>query len=293
MSAVDDHTQDAAPELAQDAVGEEPSHLATKEEPSASPMRTFCSDVGATVAKSLRENLVPATMSFFLGVGLVALYYGGGDSLRPSFEALGKFQSEGGLLFSTVSTGLSAGLIPSVLQATLGLLPRPYASNILFNVVLWSALGCAVNRLYFYQALLFGDGTEAVVIVQKVLFDQFVWNPFMLAPVLFTLFRWRDYKFSCRRWADVFQARAWWLTYCCGMVTCWGTWIPGTCVVYSFPTDLQMPAFNIILMMYSSLLSLVSQGATKSSSRQLDVVDEAVPAKQKEVETSTEEMLAV
>jgi len=260
---------------------EEPLNKSTNPEPRASAIRMFFGDVRATVGKSLRSNRVPAMTSFLFGVVLIAVYYGGGDATRPSFETLAEFRSEGGLLFSTVVTGLSGGLLPSVLQAALGLLPRPYTVNIVFNVVLWSALGCAVDRLYLFQAWLFGDGADPAIVVQKVLFDQFVWNPIILGPWLALTFRWRDYRFSLRRWREVVQLRALALAYCSMMITCWGTWIPGTSVVYSFPTDLQMPAFNIILLMYSSLLSLVSQGATRSSSRQLGDADEAGPSLQK------------
>lgn len=196
---------------------------------------------------------------------MVAVYYGGGSATRPAFESLGRMQSEGGILFSMISTCLSAGVLASVLQAKLGLLPRPHLGNALFNTVLWAILGCVVNRLYYYQALMFGDAADADIIVKKVLFDQFIWNPFMALPVLSLIFRWRDHEFSLRRWKQIAQPRAWALGYSSMLITTWGTWLPGTSVVYSFPSDLQIPAFNIILLMFASLLSLVSQGATQSS----------------------------
>jgi len=281
MTGLAQDEEQAASKLSEQAVLEEAQKSSADIEPRASAMQLFVSDVGTTVRKSLRSNRVPAIMSFFLGVALLALYYGGGDALRPSFEALAEFQTEGGILFSVVSTGLFAGLLPSVLQVAVGLLPRPYSVNFAFNVAFWSAMGWAVNRLYFFQAWLFGDDADPVIVMQKVLFDQFVWNPFIFGPFLSLVLRWRDYQFSLQRWREVTQPRAWALAYCSMMITCWGTWIPGTSVVYSFPTDLQMPAFNVIIMMYSSLISLVSQGATGASSAKLDV-DDACPSHEKD-----------
>jgi len=184
-------------------------------------------------------------------------------------------QREGGILFSMISTCLSAGVLPSVLQAKLGLLPRPYLSNALFNTVLWALLGCAVNRLYYYQAVMFGDSADAEIIIKKVLFDQFIWNPFMCLPLLSLIFRWRDHEFSLKRWKQIAQPRAWALGYTSMLITIWGTWLPGTSVVYSFPSELQIPAFNIILLMFATLLSLVSQGATQSSQLASETAEKA------------------
>eukprot|EP00442_Polarella_glacialis_P039895 CAMPEP_0115066492 /NCGR_PEP_ID=MMETSP0227-20121206/10835_1 /TAXON_ID=89957 /ORGANISM="Polarella glacialis, Strain CCMP 1383" /LENGTH=193 /DNA_ID=CAMNT_0002452395 /DNA_START=346 /DNA_END=928 /DNA_ORIENTATION=- len=150
------------------------------------------------------------------------------------------------------------GRAPDRTAAATGQLKKPYVANATFNVLLWAVLGIAVEYLYAFQAWMFGDAADFVTILQKVLFDQFVWNPFMLAPVLFPLFMWRNSGFQFRlKVLDGFL-----LTYCSGMVTCWGTWIPGCSVVYAFPSVLQVPIFNIILFSYSILISLVSQKAS-------------------------------
>lgn len=289
MTALAHDDQKAASRLSEQAVPEEAQKSSAYVQPCTSAMQLFVSDVGTTVRKSLRSNRVPAIMSLSLGVVLAVLYYGGGDALRPSFGSLAEFQTEAGILFSILSTGFSAGLLPSVLQATVGLLPRPYLLNVAFNVALWSALGFAVNRFYLFQAWLFGSETDPVIVVQKVLFDQFVWNPFIQVPVMSLLLRWRDHNFSLQRWKEVIQFRAWALAYCSMMITCWVTWIPGTSVVYSFPTALQMPAFNIIIMMYSSLISLVSRRAAGSSSANLEV-HEAGPSHQKDPSVAEEDV---
>eukprot|EP00440_Ansanella_granifera_P057901 gb/GFBE01062767.1/.p1 GENE.gb/GFBE01062767.1/~~gb/GFBE01062767.1/.p1 ORF type:complete len:297 (+),score=69.22 gb/GFBE01062767.1/:1-891(+) len=292
MTSVADPDKEACglPDL---ATQEELKDDASSKESPKSAARTFWREVGSTVIKSLRANRIPAAVSFLLGVVMVAIYYGGGDATRPGFEALGELRNDGGLLFSTVSTCLSAGVFPSLLQAALGILPQPRVSNAAFNIVLWAFLGYVVDRLYFFQAWLFGDGADAATVVKKVLFDQFVWNPFLANIFLSFVFRWRDHGFSLRRCREVLNPRGWALNYCSMLITCWGTWIPGTTVVYCFPTTLQMPAFNVILLMYSSLLSLVSQGASGSASKQTSSEDPAVSGMPGSVPAKTEEDEAV
>lgn len=256
----------AASVLPEVAVLKEVPHSVVEEENTASAVRAFFRAVRAAVLASLRANRVPAAVSFVLGSILVVVYYAGGDATRPFFERLGELRVKGGLLFSVVTTSLSAGLLPSGMQVALGLLPRPYAANVAFNVVLWAFLGLVVDRLYAFQAWLFGDEADPATVVKKVLFDQFVWNPIVASPFLSLVLRWRDHGFPVRRCGEFVQPRAWALACCSILITTWGTWLPGTSVVYSFPTSLQMPAFNIILLTFSSLLSVVSQGATQASS---------------------------
>mmetsp|Transcript_81369 Transcript_81369/g.226609 ORF Transcript_81369/g.226609 Transcript_81369/m.226609 type:complete len:285 (-) Transcript_81369:128-982(-) len=253
--------------------------------------RSFRNDVGSLLLKSMRANRVPAMVALALGLTLLLLYYGVGDATRPGFESLARVQEQGGLLFSTVSTAISAGFLPSLLQIVLGLLPRPFIRHCAFNTILWAALGCVVDRLYLFQAFLFGASTDVSTVVKKVLFDQFVWNPFVGCPFLALVFRWRDHEFSCRRWSEVLQPKGWLLSYCCMLFSCWCTWIPGTSAVYSFPSDLQMPAFNVILLMYSSFLSILSLRATAVGST--DDLEASSPGSQNGIEKTTLESTSV
>lgn len=232
----------------------------------------FVSDVRVAVQGSLRANRFPALISLFVGLAMVGAYYGGGDATRPVFDALGEMRTEGGILFSIVSTCLFGGVLPSMLQVMLRTLRRPYLAHVLFDVILWSALGACVDRLYTLQSYLFGDAADAPTIVKKVCFDQFVWNPFI---VTFTsaMYRWRDYGFpSPSAWRHgVLLPRGWLLTYCSFLISIWGTWIPGTCVVYLFPEELQIPAFNVILFMFSILLSIVSRSVASKDNEGVKV----------------------
>eukprot|EP00429_Kryptoperidinium_foliaceum_P079925 CAMPEP_0176227566 /NCGR_PEP_ID=MMETSP0121_2-20121125/22830_1 /TAXON_ID=160619 /ORGANISM="Kryptoperidinium foliaceum, Strain CCMP 1326" /LENGTH=309 /DNA_ID=CAMNT_0017566843 /DNA_START=1 /DNA_END=930 /DNA_ORIENTATION=+ len=229
--------------------------------------RGLLREVFASVKQAARQNRIGAAISFVVGVALVLSYNFGGAGARKGFNWLEKVQAEGGIPFSALATAVFGGFFPCVCQLALGKLPKPFYKHFIFQTALWAALGAAVNRLYFYQGELFGNGTDAVTVVKKVLFDQFVWNPFMATPVVAPCYRWKDHGFTLRECRKVFEPRAMALSYCSMLLSVWVTWIPGTAVVYMFPTALQVPSFNVILFMYAVLIALVSQNATRASQR--------------------------
>lgn len=167
------------------------------------------------------------------------------------------------MLFAAIATSVAAGVLPSIIQLAMRQVPDPVVPTIVFNCVFWFVMGPVVSGLYELQVVLFGDGTDVATVVKKVLFDQFVWNP-CFWPLMSLIFRWRDHQFSFKQWRKIVNLRSWFLGYCSILVTIWGTWVPGTCVVYTFPSVLQLPAFNVILFMFSFMLMVVSKQTSAS-----------------------------
>jgi len=44
------------------------------------------------------------------------------------------------------------------------------------------------------------------------------------------------------------------------MVSIWAVWLPAVVIIYSFPSPLQLPLFNIVLCFWCLLLSLPGCG---------------------------------
>lgn len=231
-----------------------------------SSTRAFLQEVRTTVRGSLREARAPAAFSFVVGMVLIALYYGGGEATRPGFEWLAELKAETGLAFSVASTCLFGGLLPTGVMLATRQLQRPYWANVTFNLLLWALIGFLVDELYQLQSFLHGDKADAPTVVRKVLFDQFVWNPFFAVPLTTFLFRWRDHGFPLKGCQEVLRPSGLLLSYCSSLLTCWGSWLPGTSVVYAFPAVLQIPAFNVILFSYAILISVISQRASSAGS---------------------------
>eukprot|EP00927_Polykrikos_kofoidii_P081060 TRINITY_DN78193_c0_g1_i1.p1 TRINITY_DN78193_c0_g1~~TRINITY_DN78193_c0_g1_i1.p1 ORF type:complete len:281 (-),score=30.20 TRINITY_DN78193_c0_g1_i1:129-971(-) len=227
---------------------------------------SFVRDVRKIVVGSLRANACPALFSLAVGLTTVAIYYGGGESTRPAFEYVSNLARDFDMAFSMAASSLCGGILPSLFLLARRQVPSPVIKNVAFNSILWFVLGAVVNILYKGQAVIFGEETNFSTVAKKVVFDQFVFNP-VIVPLMSLVFRWRDCRFRLGwiSFLEVTKPRSWFMSYCAFLLTTWCTWLPGTSVVYSFPTVLQLPAFNVILFFFSILLGFVSQRVSANS----------------------------
>eukprot|EP00443_Scrippsiella_acuminata_P066390 CAMPEP_0115390686 /NCGR_PEP_ID=MMETSP0271-20121206/10328_1 /TAXON_ID=71861 /ORGANISM="Scrippsiella trochoidea, Strain CCMP3099" /LENGTH=256 /DNA_ID=CAMNT_0002814233 /DNA_START=19 /DNA_END=789 /DNA_ORIENTATION=+ len=242
-----------------ESIGREGLPVASCEDPPAAPERSLSQQIRSAVGESARSSKLPAALTLVCDVLLIALYYGGGDSTAAMFEWAAELKEEQGILFSVVSTGIFGGVLPTLLMITMDRLKRPRWAHALFNVVFWLALGATVDWFYRFQVMVNGDHVDVVTVIKKVCLDQFVWNPVFNLPVIIFLHRWRDHDFRISGCSEFMRPRGFLVQYVSSMLICWCTWIPGTCTIYVFPTLLQMPIFNFILLTYATLINMVSQ----------------------------------
>src|SRR5690606_2824532 len=131
-----------------------------------------------------------------------------------------------------------------------------------FYVSFWLWKGVEVDAFYRAQALVFGEQADALTIATKTAVDQFVYNPLWAAPTQTVFFLWKDCDFSlaeCRRPLARASASRRVLSV---LLSTWVVWIPAVAVVYSLPSPLQLPLFNLVLCFWCLLLSFVSRTAT-------------------------------
>jgi hypothetical protein len=205
---------------------------------------------------SLRALLAPGLVLQAVAVAIVLAYY-----LVPAaagfFATLARWQTQGGFAFSAASTALCGGLLPFLF---LRLHPDTRAANpwphLGFYLLFWAWKGAEVDLWYRLLAGLYGHGTGTGTVVAKVLTDQFGYNPLYAAPVGNLFFAWKDAGF---RWAPVaadLRAGRWYQRSVLPvLLAVWFLWIPVTACVYSLPSALQMPLFNVVLCFWSMLFS--------------------------------------
>ena len=110
-----------------------------------------------------------------------------------------------------------------------------------------------MDAFYRLQAMIFGTGVDWRTIASKVLVDQFVYCVFWATPVTALFYAWMDVGFSVKRlkaeksWSEIFDLI---LIF---TVSTWMVWIPGTAIIYSLPSPLQIPLFNLTLMFFCDL----------------------------------------
>jgi hypothetical protein len=181
-------------------------------------------------------------------------------AVGAALDAVGAMKERLGYLYSSLSTALFGGVIPFCVLLVSGRVARGRAGReLLFYVAFWAWKGAEIDALYRAQALWFGRDASALVIVEKTLVDQFLYNPLWAAPTQTIFFLWKDSGFSrgqlkLRLTHQSLQHRV-----LVVLVSTWVVWIPAVGVVYSLPSALQLPLFNLVLCFWCLLLSFVSR----------------------------------
>lgn len=219
---------------------------------------------------SLRALLRPGLALQAVAVAVVLAYYFV-PATADCFARLAHWQAEGGFAFSAATTAVCGGLLPFLF---LRLHPDTRAANpwplLGFYLLFWAWKGAEVDLWYRILARLFGEGHDTATVVRKVLSDQFGYNPLYATPVGNLCFAWKDAGF---RWAPVaadLRAGRWYARSVLPvLLAVWFLWIPVTACVYSLPSALQMPLFNIVLCFWSMLFSHLTARQNAGKARNL------------------------
>src|SRR5580658_7899203 len=128
----------------------------------------------------------------------LALGYHFIQAMRSACEAVGVWKTSGGLLFVALSGAVAGGLLPEIAKAladrTLAGL-RGRGGAIAFNTAFFAFNGIVIDLFYRLEATLFGSEGSLHTVVNKTLFDQFVFTPLWLVFIIL-VFQWRQRGFS-------------------------------------------------------------------------------------------------
>ena len=104
-----------------------------------------------------------------------------------------------------------------------------------------------------FAGMVFGTGVDCQTIVSKVLVDQFIYCVIWASPITALFYGWKDSGYSetlalvCKQLIE---------TIILFNLTTWMVWTPATAIVYSPPTALQIPLFNLTLCFFVLLVSV-------------------------------------
>ena len=210
------------------------------------------------IGEGIRVNLIPGLVLWIMGVCLVAVYYFGEFS-RPWFNQIIILKETYGFAYSAVSTCFFGGLIPYVFMQLTGRdRLKGLGSGAIF-LGYWAIRGIDVDAFYRLQALVFGTEVDLLTIIAKVLVDQFVYCVVWASPITALFYTWREAGFSLKQWKGNKTWSELFDMILIFTVTTWGVWIPGTAIIYSLPSPLQIPLFNLTLCFFVILVSVFSQ----------------------------------
>lgn len=210
--------------------------------------------------RSARANIVPGLALQAVALTLVLAYYWH----APTRELLGRLvnlREHTGYLFGMVSTGLAGGVVPVLYlwsrRATRG---RYDGWQALALIALWAYKGLEIEFLYRKMALVIGAHPSVLVVIAKMIIDQFVYCPLFAVPVTVLAYEWVDSHFNNTEVKADFRAGGWYRRRVLRvMIPNAVVWVPSVAIIYSLPTPLQLPLQNLVLCFYTLLLSHLVQ----------------------------------
>ena len=141
---------------------------------------------------------------------------------------------------------------------------RSNLRNLYFTMPMWCTLGVIVDAFYRLQAIWFGSAVDFSTVLQKVLVDQFIYNPFYAAPVTAILYDWKNSGYHWRCLKQVLTIRYYKQVVIPTLFANWGVWIPMIIIIYSLPLPMQIPLFGLALSMWVTIYTWMSE--TRASS---------------------------
>lgn len=210
--------------------------------------------------QGMRFNLRPALVLQTFALAIVAGYFWL-PQVRSLLDVVGALKVRYGYGYSAVATCVFGGLIPYLVLSLAGRIPRSQRwAELAFYLLLWLWKGVEVDALYRAQGAWFGEAADAGTIAIKTIVDQFGYVPLWAAPSQVLLFTWKDAGFTLAGARAAFQRQPFVQRVLVVVFSTWIVWIPGVAIVYSLPSALQLPLFNLVLCFWCLLMSFISRG---------------------------------
>ncbi len=217
--------------------------------------------------RAARANVLPGLLvqGAMLAVLLAYQFYPPTRLLLDELAALKTRWSYG---YSAINAVVAGALIPELLRVLViqkGRIGRENFGSLLFAAPFWCLMGVVVDYFYRCQAGWFGAEATLEVVVQKVLVDQFVYNPLFAAPVTAWLYDWKNRGCRLTGTRVFFTAAYYRDTVVPALFATWGVWIPLVTILYSLPSPLQIPLFGLALSLWVVLYTWMSEQRVRGS----------------------------
>lgn len=166
-------------------------------------------------------------------------------NFEPAYDfliAASEFKDRTGLFFVLGSGFIAGGLLPEIAKIFVGRIPkfdRAWLSLTGYTACVYMALAALVFYMFKFQVVLFGDSGDFVSVTKKVIFDQFIFSPFVSIPLGVGLFKWRQANFKLSAWKQVTTKAGYKENVFPALVMCWSYWGPIVCGMYWLPERIQ------------------------------------------------------
>jgi len=211
--------------------------------------------------QGMRFNLRPALVLQAFALAIVCGYFWS-VPVKDALDVVGALKLRYGYAYSAIATCLFGGLVPYAVLSFAGRIPRERRlAELGFYALLWFWKGMEVDALYRAQAVWFGEGSGVATIALKTVVDQFGYVPLWAARSQVLLFTWKDAGFSRAGTRAAFQRQGFGQRVLVVVFSTWMVWIPAVAIIYSLPSALQVPLFNLVLCFWCLLMSFISRSS--------------------------------
>jgi hypothetical protein len=210
--------------------------------------------------RAARANVLPGLVVQGVMLALLLGYY----ILPAAREALGHLadlKARWGYCYSGIASVLAGAILPELLR--IGVFQkwragRENVRNLLFTIPFWCVMGIMVDILYRKQAMWFSPAINFPVVATKVAVDQFLYSPFVSAPLTVWFYEWKNRGrppglgrfFSLRYYREEILPV---------VMAIWGVWLPIVTILYCLPEALQIPLFALALTLWVMLYTWMSE----------------------------------
>ena len=213
---------------------------------------------------AVKDNAVPSVIILSLSTLLVWSYYNC-VSVQQTLDVLGDFNKQHVWTFGILSTAITGGFIPWCFRMFFpSIRPAHPFLDLVHSFLWWAWMGVVVCFFYGLQAQIFGDSKTVSTVMKKVLFDQIFFTPVVAAPLNAISHYWKDHDWSLEKMKTALRPGWYRRLILPNLLPNYAVWIPGTCIFYSMPTNLQLPVANCIGCFWALLCVRI---ATHSRSR--------------------------
>ena len=214
-----------------------------------------------------KANLLPGLLLQCLLLTFFSLYVAH-EGTKHFLGEIARVKQEAGYGFSFLSYAVAGGVLPELLRVVFFQSGKPTRKNLwllLTAAPFWGALGMLVDLLYRLQAVWFGTGHDWLTLLCKVFVDQFLFAPFLSAPLIVGWFLLRDEGFRPSAFGKIFRADFVFEKVFPVAVAGWCVWIPGVLLVYFMPPLLQIPVAVFIQVFWVLLFTTLEESLQRKA----------------------------
>jgi hypothetical protein len=211
--------------------------------------------------RAAKANVIPGLILQLTMLALLLAYY----SYPPTtawLDSLAVLKARWNFAFSPLAAVVAGAFLPELLRIAVFQKGRPNRGNrvnLIYTIPFWAVLSAMVDVLYRCQAVWFGSEVTFMVVVKKVIVDQFIFSPLITGPMTVWFYDFKNRGRNACPPREFFTWRHYREAVLPAMFATWGVWIPVVSILYSLPVLLQIPMYILALTLWVMIYTWMSE----------------------------------